>query len=266
MTNYAAKMKTREFVVIFPLVRGEIINNLTQTNSNFMKYMRIDIMLQFLQILNILSCVTAIVLGIRKLRANNFNKILFLLPTISLIQILFSEIIEFITPFLIKNSDQIQHAIVATYSVIEFVIIAYFMSNTKKMKNSNRLIIFFSSVILAIALIEVSVIIIKNEPLSLEYFNLIEGIFIISFITSDIIRQIYRTSFFETFSGSEWIAKSGILLSFLVFWPNSVIQKFIIQNIGIFYYYLFISNSVGYLILFTFLSLSFYASGKSRNN
>lgn len=228
-----------------------------------MKYMRIDMALQFLQILNILLCATAIVLGLKNLRANNFNKILFLLPTTSLIQIFSSEILAFITPFLIKNSDEIQHMIVVTYSIIEFATITYFMSITKKSNKSIRII---SIAILAIAFFEALEIIIEKESLSLEYFSLIEGIFIISFNISDIMKQINRTSFFETFSESEWIAKSGILLSFLVFWPNSVIQKFIIQNISIFYHYLFISNSIGYLILFTFLSLSFYASGKSRNN
>ena len=231
-----------------------------------MEYMKIEMVLEFLQILNILLCLTAIVFGFKNLRANNFNKILFLLPTTSLIQIFSSEILAYYTPSVIKNSDEIQHMIVATYSIIEFATITYFMCVTKNLKNSSKLIKIISSAILAIAFFEALVIIIEKESMSLEYFNLIEGIFIISFNISDIIKQINKTSFFETFSESEWIAKSGILLSFLVFWPNSVIQKFIIQNIIIFYPYLFISNSIGYLILFTFLSLSFYASGKSRNN
>jgi hypothetical protein len=262
----APEMKTPEILVIFPLAKGEIINNLTKTILNFMKYMRIDMILQLLQILNILSCITAILFGLKNSKTNNFNKILFLLPTISLIQIFLSEILEFITPFLIKNSDEIQHIIVATYAVVEFIIIAIFMSKTIKSKISNKIIVITSSLILVTALTEASIIVTNKESLSLEYFNLIEGIFIISFSIHDIINQINKTSFFETFSESEWIAKSGILLSFLIFWPNSVIQKLIIENINIFYYYSFIANSIGYLILFTFLSLSFYASGKSRVN
>lgn len=222
--------------------------------------------LQFVQILNILSCILAIIVGIKNYKITSFNKILFLLPVCSLIQILLSEILEFISPYLIKNSTEIQHLIVATYSIIEFTIIAYFIKRTLDGENISKAITRISIIILAVAFIETIIIIIKKESLSLEYFNLIEGVFIISYLVADIIKQINRTSFYETFNENEWIAKSGILLSFIVFWPSSVIQKIIIENISVFNYYMFISNSIGYIILFTFLSLSFYVSGKSRVN
>lgn len=262
----APKMKSPEIPVIFSLVMGEIINNLTETISKFMIYMRIDMILQIAQILNILSCIIAIIFGLKNYKRNSINKILFLIPASSLIQILLSEILEFISPKLIDNSTEIQHIIVATYSIIEFIIITYFFKKTCYGKNSSKTISMIRSIILAAAFIELIIMAIKKESISLEYFNLIEGLFIISYLVLDIIKQINRKSFYETFIENEWISKSGILLSFIVFWPNSVIQKMIIENISDFYYYLFISNSLGYLILFTFLSLSFYASGKSRAN
>jgi len=102
--------------------------------------------------------------------------------------------------------------------------------------------------------------------MDLVYFNLFEGIIFISYLISNLLKNLKSYSFYEMFTSSEWISKSGILFAFLIFWPNILIQKLITKNIDLYYSYLYISNSIGYITLFIFLSLSFYAARKSRVN
>jgi len=57
----------------------------------------------------------------------------------------------------------------------------------------------------------------------------------------------------------------GILFSFIIIAPFSVLQNFLLSRNQILYEFLFLTNSLGYFILFSFLIFAIYVSRKSRD-
>ena len=225
----------------------------------------IESLFLIIQILNITVCLISIVIGFKYLKFSKLNKLLLLLPVLSLLQIFSTELILAFRKYL-EKSNEITQIIVLIYTILEFIIITTFIYFTELNRKYRKIILIISIFVLLIPGFEISFTSKNKNAISLDYFNLCEGIFFISLLSINLITQLKKSSFFEMFSNSIWISKSGILLAFLVFWPNSVIQNILIRNLKFFYKYLFISNSIGYLILYIFLSFSFYASRKSRIN
>ncbi len=225
----------------------------------------IEALLQIMQILNFTACLISIFIGLKYLKLNKLNKLLVLLPILSLLQILGSEFIAFCRSCF-QKSNEILQIIVLVYTILEFIIITIFIYHTELNRSYKKIIPIASLFIFLTIGFDIYLISNDRNELSLDYFNLFEGIFFISILSIGLITQLRKSSFSETFLNSIWISKSGILLAFLVFWPNSVIQNVILKNLKLFYKYVFISNSTGYLILYIFLSFSFYASRKSRIN
>ena len=230
-----------------------------------MKYMNIQMAIQLVQILNIITGIITIILGVRYLKYNKINGLLILLPIFSLLQLFISEFIA-INKRIINHSSKLIHISVTVYSIAEFLIIIIFLYYTEQSKRLRKIILTVSCFLLFTAVLDILSLSEEKQLINLNNFNLFEGLFIITVIIIKLINQLRDWPFFETVSNSIWISKFGILLGFLIFWPNSVIIKLVTNNLNEFYNYLFISNSIAYLVFFIFLSFSFYVSRKSRIN
>jgi len=227
--------------------------------------MNIQMAIQLVQILNIITGIITIILGVRYLKYNKINGLLILLPIFSLLQLFISEFIA-INKRIINHSSKLIHISVTVYSIAEFLIIIIFLYYTEQSKRLRKIILTVSCFLLFTAVLDILSLSEEKQLINLNNFNLFEGLFIITVIIIKLINQLRDWPFFETVSNSIWISKFGILLGFLIFWPNSVIIKLVTNNLNEFYNYLFISNSIAYLVFFIFLSFSFYVSRKSRIN
>ena len=230
-----------------------------------MKYMNIQMAIQLVQILNIITGVITIILGVRYIKYNKINSLLILLPIFSLLQLFISEFIA-INRRIINQSSELIQISVTVYSIAEFLIIIIFLYCTEPSNRLRKIILAVSCFLLFTAVLDILSLSEEKQIINLNYFNLFEGLFIITVIILKLINQLRDWPFFETVTNSIWISKFGILLAFLIFWPNSVIIKLVTNSLNEFYNYLFISNSLAYLIFFIFLSFSFYVSRKSRIN
>jgi len=232
--------------------------------------MKMALVLILFQFLTIISSVYSILVGLKSFRYLKLNRVLILLPIFSLLQVLLSE-----TVFYTKNGEHgksnystefPEQINVLIYTLLEYCIISYFLIMIQNKKIIKNIIIIFSLITLSVLFFDLRNYILENNIITLDAFYSAEGVFFIVSLLFTIINQIRKNSISELINNSEWIICIGILLAFLILWPNSVIQKFFILNVKDFYNYFFITNSIAYLIMFNLISLSFHVARKSRNN
>lgn len=216
--------------------------------------------------LSIIVCLFSIVIGFTFYKQLRENKTLIYIPLASIIQSLLSLLLY--TPniyYKIENVYSKQLMLVSIYTIIEFVLISQFLYNDQKNKKIKEYIKYTSVSIIAIAGIDVILIKYYDKFLSLQYFSSMEGLLIITYILYNIIDKLKNIDINQMFKDSNIIAKFGILLSFFIIWPNSLIQIPLFEYAYVFYKFNFIANSIAYIILFLFFALSFYAARKTRN-
>ncbi|MCE2758826.1 MAG: hypothetical protein LW706_12925, partial [Chitinophagaceae bacterium] len=90
--------------------------------------MSVVLILKFVQVINILTCLFTIRKGLKSYKILTNNKILLMVPIASIFQITISEVLFNINPIL-KNNRVIysQQINVVAYIIIEFLSISYFL-------------------------------------------------------------------------------------------------------------------------------------------
>jgi hypothetical protein len=219
--------------------------------------------LVFIQTLNLLLSLTCICYGVVSYKSINNLKPLILLPVYSIIQIIFSEI-----GIKLFNGNysfgNLQYTSVAVYIIIEFVIILYFYFNIFTSVFLRSFLKFVALTSIFLLLIDVNKA--KNSSnLNLFLFQMFSG-FSIELLSYLGFREIIKKENIENIlTQPNSIMILGILFSFIIIAPFSVLQNFLLSRNQILYEFLFLTNSLGYFILFSFLIFAIYVSRKSRD-
>lgn len=221
-------------------------------------------LLACIQLLNIIITIVALVKGIKCLKLLKENKILFVIPALSLLQIVLSEVVRFshLNRYIIVNNTIVLANI---YTTLEYYLIIIFFWKLRKTKVDNVLILI--AIISGTIALFFSQYLMQHKDLkNIDIFLFIEGPIIISIALFLIIRAIKYSEQSEYIDDPNTIATFGIFLSFLIIWPTNFLQGYFLKSPFYFYNFLFISNSIGYLILFQFFSYSANVTRKRRNN
>jgi hypothetical protein len=216
------------------------------------------------QISNLLLLLTTITYGIMNLRNMKENKILIVVPILSLLQLIISEFASIY--FYEENKvSNISKASVDIYSGLEFLIIILYYN---KIAGYDNLIKINKTLLIAIIIFYCFWIYqpVDSQNILTDYFVLFGGLWIEGILLVYFIKELKNNKIYFLISDPNNIACAGIFLSYIIIWPVNVLQNLYIQYLSSFFSFLFLSNSLGYFILFTFLITSFHASRKSRNS
>lgn len=218
------------------------------------------LILSLIQFLNLILTSFAIAIGIKFLSRLKENKILLIIPILSLIQILFSEVLKLANRryFNVSNDSVI---LTNTYICLEYVMLIQFFWKIKTSRKE-KFLILISLPITIVSLLFSNKLNFRQNLISIDTFLLLEGPIIIILALYFLVHRIKNKNLTNYIQEPNFIAAIGIFLSFLILWPTNIIQKFILIDPGTFVSFLFISNSISYLIFFSFLSYSFYATKK----
>jgi hypothetical protein len=218
------------------------------------------LILSLIQFLNLISTSFATAIGIKFLSRLKENKILLIIPILSLSQILFSEVLKFAHRryFNVSNDSVI---LTNTYICLEYFILIQFFWKIKTSRKE-KFLILISLPITIFSLLFSNNLKFRQNIISIDTFLLLEGPIIIILALYFLVHRIKNKNLINYIQEPNFIAAIGIFLSFLILWPTNIIQKFILIDPGTFVSFLFISNSISYLIFFSFLSYSFYATRK----
>jgi hypothetical protein len=218
------------------------------------------LILSLIQFLNLILTSFAIAIGIKFLSRLKENKILLIIPILSLIQILFSEVLKLANRryFNVSNDSVI---LTNTYICLEYFMLIQFFWKIKTSRKE-KFLILISLPIAIVSLLFSNKLNFRQNLISIDTFLLLEGPIIIILALYFLVHRIKNKNLTNYIQEPNFIAAIGIFLSFLILWPTNIIQKFILIDPGIFVSFLFISNSISYLIFFSFLSYSFYATKK----
>jgi len=239
----------------------------TIDNYEFYNVMIVKNPLVIIQTINLIICLISITVGIKNYKSPSIVRILIFIPIFSFSQILISETLSALNPTVLYFQVSFaQKILVILYSILEFLIIIIFLAKDTTSIKTKLVLIIICILLEAVAIVEMIIKIKKREEITLDYFYVMEGILLLVYISNDLIKFFNKNELNQVVKNDVFIAKTGILLSFSVFWPSSLIQNLVLKNIKILHSYFFISNSIGYLIMFVFFSISFYASRKSRIN
>ena len=220
--------------------------------------------LGIVQISNLILLVTTIAYGIVCSKRMKENKILIIVPLISLLQLIISELAS--SNFYESNKvSYISKFSVDIYSGLEFLILLFFYN---RITDSKNLIKINKTLLIATVIFycfwSYQPIYIKN--ILIDYFVLVGGLWIEAILLVHFIKQLKTKQLSTLISDPNNIACAGIFLSYIIIWPVNVLQNLYIQYLSSFFSFLFLSNSLGYFIFFIFLITSFHASRKSRNS
>lgn len=219
--------------------------------------------LTIFQILNIATLIVCIGIGLNKFKKLNQNRILILLPIFSIFQILISEI-GFGFIYEQYHVNEISKISVDLYSFIEFAILLLFfnqISKNVKLRNLNKIIIIIACLYYYVYMFHF-----YSNYIFMDYFVLLSGLWIEIVSLTHLLYTIKNYELNQLIRNSNSIVTLGIFLSYIIIWPINVLQSLYINYISSYFEFVFISNSLGYYILFSSLILSFYATGKSGIN
>ena len=216
--------------------------------------------LYLLQILNIAIATFTIIIGLRSFRNLKENRILILIPLLSLVQITLTELKGLVRKVELSTFT---NNMISTYIYLEFILIIIYLwklSKTLRHKAFSMALIPIGIVSIIISLYYINII----RPLKVEVLSLIEGPIIL--ITALIINiELIKKGNIKNYSrDSNLIATFGIFFSFIISWPTSIVQNNILSYYSPFFKLNFIYNSIAYIILFSSLSYSFYVTRKYR--
>ncbi len=216
--------------------------------------------LYFLQLLNIIIAFFTIVMGLRAFKNLKENKVLLLIPILSLFQIILIELegigrkVEYST--FTRN-------MISIYIYLEFIlIIIYLWKIGKTLRNKAYTIALIPVGIVSIIISLYSINI--KRPLKVEILSIIEGPIILITALLISIEQIKKGNINNYYKDSNLIATFGIFFSFIIAWPTIIVQNNISSYSSPFFKLNFIYNSIAYIIFFSFLTYSFYVTRKYR--
>lgn len=216
--------------------------------------------LYLLQLLNIITAFFSIVIGLRSFRTLKENRVLLLIPVLSLFQIILAESMRLVRKIAFSTFSS---NLISLYIYSEFIlIILYFWSLNKNLTQKAFTIALIPIVI--ISLIITQYYIDHNKLIKLDIFVIIEGPIILTIALLFIIELIKKRKIKNYTKDSNLIATFGIFFSFIISWPTMIIQNNILKYLSPSIKLCFIYNTIAYLIFFSFLSYSFYVTRKFR--
>lgn len=210
--------------------------------------------------ISLISNIMCLIIGIKYLKTLGPLKVLILIPSFSLLQTLFTDF-SIALKFSNKWNTPLNNLTVKIYTLIEFVIIIMFLYSLFDKKNIKKTIIYLIS-IAGLSIIVPSIFFESIISLNIDYFLIIEGIIIELLIIKYFLTNPKKLLSNKVYSDSKFICLVGIFFSFAILWPTSVIKNLKFIDFDTFYPLEIIGNSVGYLILFISLSISFNGNSK----
>ncbi len=216
--------------------------------------------LYLLQLLNIIIAFFTIVIGLRSFRTLKENRVLLLIPVLSLLQIILTESMRLVRKIAFSTFTS---NLISLYIYSEFIlIILYFWSLNKNLTQKAFTIALIPIVIISLIITQYYVD--HNKLIKLDIFVIIEGPIILTIALLFIIEIIKKRKIKNYSKDSNLIATFGIFFSFIISWPTMIIQNNILKYLSPFIKLCFIYNTIAYLIFFSFLSYSFYVTRKFR--
>jgi hypothetical protein len=216
--------------------------------------------LYLLQLLNIIIALFSIVIGLRSFRTLKENRVLLLIPVLSLLQIILTESMRLVRKIAFSTFTS---NLISLYIYSEFIlIILYFWSLNKNLTQKAFTIALIPIVIISLIITQYYVD--HNKLIKLDIFVIIEGPIILTIALLFIIEIIKKRKIKNYSKDSNLIATFGIFFSFIISWPTMIIQNNILKYLSPFIKLCFIYNTIAYLIFFSFLSYSFYVTRKFR--
>jgi len=208
----------------------------------------------------LISNLICLFIGVKHIKILGPLKVLLLIPAFSLVQTLFTDL-SIALKLGNKWNTPLNNLTVKIYTLIEFLIIIIFLHSVFDKKNIKKIIVFL--IFIAGLSIVIPSIFFGNIPyLNIDYFLLIEGFIIELLIIKYFLVNPKKLLSNKVYSDSNFISLTGIFLAFAVLWPTSVIKNLKFIDFETFYPLEIIGNSVGYLILFISLSISFNGTSK----
>lgn len=225
---------------------------------------RINILMTLTQLLNIVVSIIAIKVGLKFKNKLSENRILLFIPIFSFCQIAISEIIKlkYSNKFIVVNHSI---TIVNSYIIIEYILFVIFFWKIKETK-LEKYIIISTTILTTIANVFHQYSLTNKNVLSIDPLIIMEGPVLLILSLLFLTRYLKNKSLSIFIGDSNTIAALGIFLSFLILWPSNILQNYILKYPNLILQFMFFANSIGYLILFLFISYSLYVSGKSRDN
>jgi len=216
--------------------------------------------LYLLQLLNIIIAFSTVVFGLRSFRTLRENRVLLLIPILSLFQIISTESMRLVRKI---EFSTFTSNLISLYIYSEFIfIILYFWGLNKNLTQKA-----FTIALIPIGIISLIIshyYIDHNKLIKLDIFVIIEGPIILIIALLFIIEIIKKRKIKNYTKDSDLIATLGIFFSFIISWPTMIIQNNILKYSSPFIKLCFIYNTIAYIIFFSFLSYSFYVTRKFR--
>ena len=215
--------------------------------------------------ISFLILIIALVLGIKNYERLENLKIIFFILVFSLIQIVFSEIlyliIDRINPNSLANRIEKGFSITNIYTVIEFGLILSFFESINKNQKTRK--VYIISFFIGIAAYVTPFLI--NEYKSFiffKYFSFVSGFIILAQSLFQINRLLKIFNSKNQTDTANLMMCIGIFLSNIILWPTTIIQSSVVNNFEKYYTLFVIANSIGYIILYLFSSITFYGKNK----
>ena len=208
----------------------------------------------------LISNLICLIIGIKQIKTLGPLRVLIFIPSFSLLQTLFTDF-SIVLKLGNKWNTPLNNLTVKIYTLIEFLIIMIFLYTIFDKKNVKKIIIFLLF-IAGLSILIPSIFVGNICYLNIDYFLLIEGIIIELLIIKYFLVNPKKLLSNKAYSDSNFISLTGIFLAFAILWPTSVIKNLKFIDFETFYPLEIIGNSVGYLILFISLSISFNGNSK----
>lgn len=218
--------------------------------------------LSLLFFFNIIITIFTIVVGIKNFSSLGKLKILIFIPMLSILQNLFVELIPFTEKYIpiLDAANTVNNIIHKTsvdiYIFLEFTIIVFFLFKLIENKKEKQQTILLYSISI-ISILYPFFFLPHGNNSYFKYFRIISGIILQYLIIRNLYLKISLSGLSTNFKNPIIIVCSGILLSFSIIWPTSLMESIVITNFNFFYSYLILTNTIGYLIFFTSLSIAF---------
>ena len=217
--------------------------------------------LYLLQLLNIIIAFFTIVIGLKSFSTLKENRILLLIPVFSFLQIIITESMRLVRKI---EFSAFSMNLISLYIYLEFILIFLYFWNLSKTLRYQA----FSIALIPIGIISLIIpqyCIENNKLIKFDIFVIIEGPIILIIALLFVIELIKKRKINNYINDSNLIAIFGIFFSFLISWPTMIIQNNILKYSSPFMKLCFIFNTIAYIIFFSCLSYSFYATRKFRN-
>ncbi len=218
-------------------------------------------LLYLLEYLNLIVAFFSIAVGVKSLKSLTENRILIFIPILSALQTILAELLGIYHPKNLVSDTTIY--LINTYICAEFILICLYFWRICESKRYKACILT-SIPIAIISIFTSNNNLNEKSPFKLDIFLLIEGPIILIFALLLTIELIKKRKIKDYNTGSNLIATLGILFSFFISWPTTIVQSNLRNIYSTLYKLSFIFNSISYLIFFSFLSYSFYVARKSR--